>query len=407
MEPDVSRLLVCYLPGFDRRRVTAERTPFVHARLGDGRSVELSTLLGADHLPTLLTGVPPHEHRMWEVSLRPESRIPGKPRPGARLGDALGTFLQCARHLVDRRDPLPALPPRRRRQFVVRRPDYHRGGRGARGLETLAGQPTVFALVPDSRYLFTRRLAALERQAATLPGGDCALEFLEVHALESVQRWHLDVPARVERAYRWLDRLLRGLDERCKERGVTLLLLSDHGQEPVFGAVPLPAALRAAGVAETEYTFYVEPAMARFWFHTEEARTRLTQVLGGIENTRLLTLQDLRAADLPFEDDAYGELFLVAEPGWILFPNDRRHPLLDVTRGLLDPDQHPRLFDPRPRGAHGYLPESPSERGFLLATDLRLRPRRPGGRLIDVAPTLLAMLGQAPPVYMRGDALFG
>ena len=61
----------------------------------------------------------------------------------------------------------------------------------------------------------------------------------------------------------------------------------------------------------------------------------------------------------------------------------------------------------RQRGAHGYLPEHPSERGFALVADPRFRALRPSAALIDIAPTLLALLGVTPPAFMRGRAAFG
>jgi hypothetical protein len=401
MDAVVSRLFVCYVPGLDRRMVGATRTPFLDQALSGRSAVELEGELGADHLPTLLTGVLPHEHRLWQVGLRPEARIPRPPRLTDRLPPVLSTTLQSAWGLLDRSYPLPAIPSRRRRHFQMRRPVYR-----GRALENLGEYPTVFGMVADSRFLFARRLETLERLADGFPSGQCALEFLELHALDVIQHWQMDSTARVDRAYRRTDALIRGLHERCRARDIALIVLSDHGQEPAFGALPLMKALRGSGVAETDYNVFVEPTLARFWFHTEEARARLTLLLRGVEHARGLALRDLRALHLPFEDDTYGELFLSAEPGWVFFPNDLHHPVRNLLLGLCDPDQRPRLVNPRLRGAHGYRPEHPSERGFALIADPRVRAARPTGALIDVAPTLLALLGEPPPSYMRGRPLF-
>jgi len=56
MDPVASRLFVCYVPGFDRRRINAERTPFVEQLLATGPAVDIETILATDHLPTILTG---------------------------------------------------------------------------------------------------------------------------------------------------------------------------------------------------------------------------------------------------------------------------------------------------------------------------------------------------------------
>jgi hypothetical protein len=165
--------------------------------------------------------------------------------------------------------------------------------------------------------------------------------------------------------------------------------------------------LRSVRIAETDFSCFFELTLARFWFHTEEARARLMNNLREVPHTRMLSLRDLRFQHIRFEDDAYGELFLAADPGWIFFPNDHHHPLNNLLLGLIERDQRPRLFSPRHRGAHGYLPEHPSERGFAIVADPRLRALRPSAELIDLAPTMVTLLGEAPPSYMRGRAVFG
>lgn len=407
MDAVASRLFVCYVPGFDLRRVSAERAPYVAQWIESDPMVEIETVLGTDHLPTLVTGAEPHEHRLWQVSLRPEARMSRGRRITDRLPAVISTTLQSARRLVDRSYHLPTIPSRRRRQFDIHRAGSLRVKRGARAFESLGGYPTVFSMVADSRFLFARDLRGLERLAETLPSAMCALEFLEIQALNVFQHWHLDAPDRLDRGYRAIDRFLHGLRARCEERGVTLMLLVDHGLEPVTGILPLMEALHSVGVAETDYSCLFELALARFWFHTEEARARLAHILREVKHTRMLTLRDLRARGMMFEDDAYGDVFLAADPGWIFFPNDHHHPLNNALLGLSDPDQRPRLVSARQRGAHGYLPEHPSERGFALVAEPRFRALRPSAALIDIAPTLLTLLGETPPAFMRGRAVFG
>jgi len=407
MGPVASRLFVCYMPGFDLRRINADRTPFVEQLLTAGPAVGIETILGADHLPTILTGAGPHEHRIWQVSLRPESRIPRRPRLTDRIPGVVSTTLQSLRRLVDRSYHLPTLPPRRRRQFDIHRASFGGAGLSTRAPESIGGYATVFGVIADSRFLFTRRLEHLERLADTLPSAQSALELLEIGALDVIQHWHMDSLDRLDGAYRAVDAFLRGLRTRCEQRGVTLMLLADHGQDPVTGTIPLVTRLRSARIAESDYSHFCEPTLARFWFHTEEARARLTHLLREVPHTRMLSLKDLRGMHMLFEDDGYGELFVAADPGWVFFPDDHHHPLNNLVLGLTDRDQRPRLLNPRHRGAHGYLPEHPSERGFAIVADSRFRALRPSAKLIDMAPTLLTLLGEAPPSYMRGRAVFG
>lgn len=386
--------------------MSTDRTPFVDRLLAERPSVDIATVLGTDHLPTLITGVGPGEHRVWGVSLRHEARLARRLMLGDRLPGIVTTTLQSLRRAVDRSYPLSSLPPGRRRQFEVQgtgRVGYRPRGRA---LDHLGGFPTVFGVVADSRFLFARRLGTLRRLAAALPSGQCALEFLELLALDSIQHWHMHRPEALDRAYRETDHVLEGLHERCGRRGVSFMLLADHGQEPVFGAIPLVEGLRAARMPEADYSRFVEPTLARFWIHGEESRPRLTRLISETPHARLVALRDLRAHGVAFDDESFGELFLVADPGWIFFPHDLYQPLQNLFRGLSDPDHHPRSLHPRLRGAHGYLPEHPSERGFAVVTDPRVRALRPAASLTDIAPTILRLLGETPPQYMRGEPVF-
>lgn len=407
MERLVSRLFVCYVPGLDARRITAGRTPFVEELRTSCPTVALETFPGGDLLPTIVTGVYPNEHRLWHVSLRPEARIPRR-RISDLVPAVVSSTLQALVHLADRTYEFPAMPARRRRQFNSHRLEYAARERDARAMERMGEFPTVFGILAgDSRYLFTRQLGSLERLGRGLPGAQVALEFLDVAGLDLLQRWHMDSPETLDQGYRQVDRFLGGLHERCRERGVTLLLLVDHGQEPVFGAIPLLHELHAAKVPEADYSYFFDLTLARFWFHTEGARARLTELLRGVQHTQLLTLRDLRMLHLGFEDDAYGEVFLAADPGWIFFPNDRYHPITNAWRALTDGMQRPRLLNPRPRGTHGYLPEHPSETGFAILADPGRHALRSRAELIDLTPSMLALLGESPPSYMRGRAVFG
>jgi len=407
MEPYASRLFCCYLPGLDHRRISAKGTPFLADLIASFPTVEVESIPVPDLLPTILTGVLPHEHRILEVGLRPEARIPASPRLGAPFAEAMSTAVQWVRHAFDRTYHLPAVPPRRRRQFAMRPAVERRRGHDRRVLEQIGGFPTVLGIIPDSRFLFARRLDALRRVADALPGAHHVLEFLEFRALDLFQRWHMDAPRSLARAYRRTDNLLQGMFARCEERGVTFILLVDRGQEPVHEVIPLMKELAAADVPPTDYSFFVDLTLARFWFHTEEARARLSAELRRIRHTRLLSLRDLRDAHLLFEDETHGEWFLTPEPGWVFFPNDHHHPLHRVLRGIFDSDQRPRLAGPCPRGAHGYLPGSPSERGFMVLADARFQARQPAAELVDVAPTLIALTGGSPPTHMQGRPVFG
>ena len=77
-------------------------------------------------------------------------------------------------------------------------------------------------------------------------------------------------------------------------------------------------------------------------------------------------------------------------------------PVANLFLGLQDWKQRPRLTNPVHRGCHGYLPEHASERGFLLHSGPEAVELREEVELVDLAPTVLQLVGVPVPERMSG-----
>jgi hypothetical protein len=66
-----------------------------------------------------------------------------------------------------------------------------------------------------------------------------------------------------------------------------------------------------------------------------------------------------------------------------------------------------RLLTLPTRGWHGYAPDVPSMAGILVAAGPTIAAGTDLGRVsnLDVAPTVLALLGQEPPDWMEGHVI--
>ena len=381
-------------------------TPYLAALRERHQVVGIRTLPSTELVPTLLSGTWPHQNRVWQVSLRPGFRDGVRPAAFDRLPDLLVTTAQCVRHFIDRTYDLPAIPARRLRRFDQHRFKYTRRAQSDEELAGFAGYPSIFGLVGEqSKYMFIKDFGSLPALAERLPTGKRRLEFLEMYALDLVQHWHLDNPRVMSDALARTDRFVRDLHANCRRRGVRFMLLVDHGQERVVGTVPLVQALRRSAIPETEFSYFAELAAARFWFHTERARRTLPDVLRALPHTTLLTWQEMHEFHVCFDDDRFGELYLFADAGRIFFPHDFFQPIGNAVLGLLDWHQRQRIMNPVHRGNHGYLPHHASERGWMLVDGTGLRIHESDAELIDVAPTILSLVGVTQPAYMQGIAL--
>lgn len=407
MQGGARPVLVCYAPGLDARRLDERHTPYLAGLLGAGQTLGIRTLPCTELVPTLVSGTLPHQHRVWQVSLRAEAL--NEQAAGFRdyLPDILVSTLQCFWHLLDRSYDLAVIPWRRRRRFELHRFKYTRRADSPASMLEFAGYPSIFGLLgARSRYLFTKDFAALPALAQELPSGQHLIEFVEMYALDLVQHWHLDNAAVMHDALARTDRFVRELHDNCRHRGVRLVVLVDHGQELVVGTIDLREALRRSGVPETEYSYFIELASARLWFHTRRAREVLTERLAQLPHTTLLDWRDMHRYQVCFEDASFGEFYLFADAGRIFFPHDFYQPIGNALLGLMDRHQRQRVRNPVHRGNHGYLPHHASERGWLWADDVVAAGPGEDADLVDIAPTLLSLVGESPPDYMRGRVLF-
>jgi len=167
--------------------------------------------------------------------------------------------------------------------------------------------------------------------------------------------------------------LLRGLRARDALGRFTLVLVSDHGMAPVRRWIDLQQRLDEAGVR------------ARVLGGGGFASLALDAgALAGA--LRVAREQGLEAwpreeapAELGLDHPRFGDAVVLAPPGTAI----GRH---------------------GGAGGHGYRPERPEMSAFLLAVGRGAEPGEELGRLraLDVAPTLLALLGVPRPEWMEG-----
>jgi hypothetical protein len=116
-----------------------------------------------------------------------------------------------------------------------------------------------------------------------------------------------------------------------------------------------------------------DSTMARFWIDSDRAEARLRGLLEGLSFGRLLPDAELKGLGLDFEDDRYGQMVFVMNPGLLICPSDMG--------GI--------RFD----GMHGFHPqEDPSAYAVMLSTESIDAPVR---HITDVQDVLLGDLGVA------------
>lgn len=399
------RVLVCYIPGLDARRISQAATPAISALIDRYSSLEMTSLPGSDLAPVLLSGTYPHQNRIWQVSLNSRRERTLGQRLIDLLPDILTTTVGCAWQAFSASDfDLAAVPPRRRRELILHRLTEVRRAASPELLDEFNGYPSLTGLLGgNSTYRFTLELNRLDEFVEELPDDSIRFDFLQNHSFDILQHWYIDDEAVLAGALARTDRLVASLRDKCARSGHTLVLLSDHGQAPVTKRIPLVQTLRNSGVPKDEYSYYCELPSARLWFHTDRARDTITPLIEQLPDCHLLHYREMHRYDVCFEDESFGEYYVMADPGSIFFPHDFWQPLANVYLAFFEPSQRCRLFNPTHRGNHGYLPHHPSEKGFMVVADDSVKPNRETMTVFDFAPTMLTYFGEDVPDYMSGE----
>ncbi len=406
--PADTKLFVCYIPGLDRRRVDEQTTPYVHSLLQDHPSCRLQAIPSTELTPTLLTGVGPGKNKVWQVSIKDAAPLSPIGKLISLLPEMVTTTAQCFMHLIDNTNDLSAVPWWRRRQFNLHRMKYTRRETDPNCLDEIGGYSSILKQLgpDDAGYVFCKRFADMEHGLTVFPREGKRLDFVEFYGFDLYSHWHLDQMDMIKEKMAYVDGFVKRLHQRCKDAGVTLILLVDHGQEPIRSSINLKKVLKNSGVPRDEYVYFCEVSAVRFWFKTDRARTRITKLLEGVDNTTLKDHKQMHKVGICFDDIRFGELYCFANHGHTFFPHDFYNPLANLFLGITDSLLRPRFFNARHRGNHGHLPDHPAEEGYLILGDQGYDVAGEKMELTDFAPTVLSLLGEKPAAHMTGTPIF-
>lgn len=399
-------VFVCNVPGLDRRRVNAESMPFLDALIRENPVVQWDGHPTSEIWPTLVTGANPGVHNIWHckfVDQGPAIKFSDKLLEA--LPDKLVATLQMFRHFADRDFDMPAIPHRRRRHLRLSRLKFNARSRPEQ-YRTVGGVRTLFGVLgDDAAYGVTGKFEDFDRVLQDWPRPDLKLQWFEVHAYDIASHYNIHKPEVMAQRGRQLDDLVKALHEKCRAMGLRFVLVVDHGQEPIVGSVNLDRAVKRSGAKKKDVVYFTAQGVAKFWFRTPEAREKVTRAL---RDTPKLNVMDWEQLNERFDFELtpeWGELYAICDNDHVFFPHDFHHILAHLHLGLTNKAMRSRLTNFNIAAYHGQMPGHPAERGFMVAADESLRPAAGGDglvKIIDVAPTLLSMVGAQPAAHMRG-----
>jgi Type I phosphodiesterase / nucleotide pyrophosphatase len=327
----------------------------------------LDTVLGfsSGAIPTILTGVVPAKHRHWNLfyydpksspfwwvkyfSFLPEPWLNNRygrkilKEMGKRLF-GLGKQFECCVSPVY----LPYF------NWVEKKNIYDSGG--------IIGAPSIFDDLeregtPYKVYSYHHSTDAeiINQVKDDLENTDASFFFVYLSEMDMFLHMNCGETTKIQAKLTWYEEQLSTVFREAKQidPDATFVICSDHGMTPVTRKHDLVADVESLGLKlRSDYLSVYDSTMARFWFFNDAARTRMIAKLGSLTCGRILSSLELQNLGLGFEDNRFGDLIFLLNPGWLIAKSD-------FNGGGWEP-----------AGMHGYHPEDPySDAVFLSNCD--------------------------------------
>ncbi len=401
----IEKLLIFFGSSLDLRRVNQHHTPYLYSIMEKYPWTKINNIPESDLIPTLLTGRYPDEHGIWQVRLKSKENLITK-SAFDYLPDIVTTTTQCFIHMLTGSYNLAAVPYWRRKRFEIFKTRYLK--KEVRTYLKINGYDTIFNILGEGNcnFIFNPELDKLDQIVPSSFSSDLRFELFEDYGLDRTEHWFMDNQQLMIDSYKKVDSYIEFLHSESERRGVTLMILADHGMEVVKNTVNIKQKIHEMGIRNNEMTYFVEAPKARFWFHSGSAKEKMLDYLSNNPDGVLLSYRDMHEYNIKFEDGSFGEYYFVLNPGNIFFPNDYYHPIANLYLGLTEKQQRSRFRSPLYRGYHGYMPYNECEKGFLILLDNSYKTSEKEIETIDFAPTILNLLGYNKPEPLKGKSAF-
>lgn len=313
------------------------------------------TVLGysSSAIPCILTGKQIDEHGMWNLFYYSPRTSPF--RWTSLLGILPSGFIEnrYARYIVKMLSKKMSgytgyfscygVPVEYLRYFdICEKKDIYQPG----GIE---GVRSIFDILRDSGtphvvYSYHRYTDAAMIEAARRDVSEAKAEvyFLYLSELDAfLHRFRHDEDG-IKGKIAWYGRELGVIYEEALKRysEVDLHVFSDHGMARITETYDIIADISKLGLRPgKDFLAMYDSTMARFWFFRDGARKKVEGVLKGLKCGRILSPAEMKEERIKLDDDRYGELIFLMNPGTIITPSYMGRSLIPGMHGF-HPSHH-------------------------------------------------------------------
>lgn len=184
------------------------------------------------------------------------------------------------------------------------------------------------------------RLAEIENIDALIRDvqqGEIRFAFLYTAAMDGLLHRVTKNGPEVDQKLTWysqqIHRLFYELERHYKN--IYFAVFSDHGMTTLTGVVDVKAQIENMRYEfGRDYAAVYDSTMGRFWFFTDAAKRAITEKLRLIPYAHLLDSEEMERYSINFDDDMYGDTYLLMDPGWQIEPCDMGLKALPAMHGF-------------------------------------------------------------------------
>ncbi len=198
----------------------------------------------------------------------------------------------------------------------------------------------------------------IEQMKQALRDSGINFAFLYTAALDGLQHMVTKDGSEVKEKLDWyrnhIEEILKIANENYHK--VVFHVISDHGMTTLTETLDLKKTIDSLPLKfGTDYVAVYDSTIARFWFFNSIAENMITRKLSKITEGKILTRQEKKDYGVYFEDNMYGELYFLTNPGVQIAPSDMGLKALP--------------------GMHGFSPDHPdSDASFLSNKEYSHKP---------------------------------
>jgi predicted AlkP superfamily pyrophosphatase or phosphodiesterase len=373
------KTLILWLDAFRKDYISEERTPYLHSLIEEFNNGDLKPVLGYNSIgASFFTGSYPEKHDQFTIYCYDEKPndlwflkfIPNRLR---------SYFLNSYRYLFQGNDFfVPSISWKYYKYFTISQSRYyhHDHALKTKTIFNIFRENHVRFLVYNWPLTITDKCSKLS--LLTKPNDrDRTNKFLELckknYDAYFLHLWDLDKyghmfgpnSKKLRKKIKEEDEFVKKILSNFSLDEDNILIWSDHGMLPVKKTLDLKSLLPKFGDG---YLYFLDSAMARFWFFDQNKRKKVIEILHKIKDGYLLSKQQIRDYKIDFQDNKYGDEIFLVNPGVLIMPN---------------------FFQEKPiKGMHGYDLSDKGEWGFFIIN----KKSKEEGVIIDLFPTILELM---------------